>query len=227
MNTYPQNSFKNLCFTILSILLPAVLTLSSCQLPNGSNSKQKEQKQGVAPKYLISCEGIGEVKLSDTHETLVQKFGKNVSEHENSIYGAFTSVWYEKAEEVNVFWKEKKPPFKTIKYIEVTKLDAPYKTRDSLFLGQSLWDMIRLNDFKAIRFVNTSQVNSPGLIKSFGGGKIEKTLPCLSAVLERTEIRNVHTKEYASFIRKKEIKSSDPLLNRIDFQLVALRIYGK
>ncbi len=61
-------------FSMKSALLSlALLLLFACQPP--SPKKKTAEKPGVDPKILVSCEGIGEIKVTDTYEGLKQKFG--------------------------------------------------------------------------------------------------------------------------------------------------------
>jgi len=208
------------------LMVATAVALFSCD--PAKKNPNAEAKKEIDPKILISCEGIGEVKLTDSREDLVKKFGdKKVVDHENNLYGVFTTVWYEDPKQINIYWKEKHAPFKTIKYIEAIKSDAPYMTKDSIQLGQSLRDLVKINGSISIKFRNISQVESPGLITNFNGGNIEKNNPCFSGLVEQAKLEVIHKDELKAFQKQEEVNSYDPLLNRMTFELSAIRIKAK
>src|SRR5690349_17575415 len=106
-----------------SYLLLLFVALVGCN----SQSEKKKAVESIDPKLLISCDGVGEIKLTDTYVDLQKKFGDtSLTEHENTVAGKFTSVWEGSPKHINVFWKESEAPFKTIKYLEVIDAMAPY-----------------------------------------------------------------------------------------------------
>ncbi|WP_207421027.1 hypothetical protein [Desertivirga brevis] len=207
-----------------SYLLFLALSLVACQEAKKTKS---EVKKKIDPKVLVSCEGIGEVKLSDTHKSLEEKFGKDaLADHENTIYGAFTTVWENDPRQVNIYWKEKSAPFKTIEFIEAGTPGAPYMTADSITVGMGLRDLVKKNGSVSIKFFNLTQ-SKPGLITGFNGGNIEKYTPCFTGVLEQTKLQVIHKDELKEFHKQKEVNSFDPILNRIEYELAAMRVLRK
>ena len=207
-----------------TFLLLATVALFSCEPGVKKNKVAPPEK--IDPKILVSCSGIGQVMLSDTHKSLEDKFPGEVEDHENTLNGVYTTVWEGSSKEVKVYWKEKQAPFKTIKYIQADMPGSPYMTVDSVKLGESLRDLVKINGSISIKFVNISQTD-PGLIKSFNGGNIEKKTPCFTGVLEQSQLKTVHKDELNAFRKEKEVNSYDPLLNRIEFELVAMRVASK
>ncbi|WP_207534306.1 hypothetical protein [Desertivirga arenae] len=207
-----------------SFLLFLTIALFSCQEAKKSKSKVKKT---IDPKVLVSCEGIGEVKLSDTHQTLEERFGKGaLAEHENTIYGAFTTIWEADPKQISVYWKEKQAPFKTINFIEVGTPGSPYMTKDSIMVGMGLRDMVKKNGSISIKFLNITQ-SQPGLITGFNAGNIEKSTPCFTGILEQTRLHVIHKDELKEFHKQKEVNSYDPMLNRIDYELASMRVVRK
>ncbi len=204
------------------LIFSSLVLFSSC-----SQEKKAKQEPQVDPKVLISCDGIGEVKLSDSHEALVSKFGKAVSEHENNRMGSFTTIWENDPKQVNIYWEEKKPPFTKIKYLEAVYMDSPYMTKDSLRIGLSLRDLVKVNGGMPVAFKNFSQENDGGLITTFYAGNIEKQNPCIKGRLEQAKVTLIHKKELAAFQQKEIVESSDDILNRMDVELSSIRVSAK
>lgn len=196
------------------------LALGSC-----SPKAEKKAPPTVDPKILISCEGIGEVKLKDSYADLQKKFGDSVlSEHVNNIAGTFTTLWRNQPGQINVYWVEKEKPFKTIKYIEATDAMAPYLTKDSIGVGMSMRDLVRKNGGMALTFVNFYGDDNPGLIKDYNNGELPKNNPCFEGILEYTGQKPIDVNEFRAFQAQKEVKSFDRILNRIDVVLSTIRI---
>ena len=205
-------------------LLFAGLGLFACQAP----AKKVKQKKEIDPKVLISCDGIGEVKLTDTHQTLVEKFGKeSIVEHENTLYGHFSAIHEGEPKQINVYWKEKRPPFKTINFIEVNQPGSVYMTVDSVRVGLGMRDLVKRNGFMPVTFKNIWSAENGGAIKTFNEGDIQDKTPCLSGLMEQVKVNVVHKDEMKAFREKEWVESSDPLLNRIDMELSAIRIFAK
>ncbi len=210
---------KSLAITSLFAYL---IAFSSCQ------PKPKEEAKGPAidPKVLVSCEGIGEIKLTDSHESLVKKFGANaVSEHSNTTSGAYTTVWDGSAKQVNIFWKETAAPFVHVRYIESTSFEGPYESVSGLKSGMPVRDIPKINTDMPITFHNPFGTESPGLITTFNKGAIATTDPCITGSVEFSRSRNVDEKTLASFKQEKIVDSSHPLLaERMDMILSGFRV---
>lgn len=193
--------------------------------------KQAAKKEVVAtvdPKTLISCDGIGEVKLTDSYEALVKKFGKEaLSEHENTVAGKFTSLWENQPKQINIYWNEPEQPFKTIKYIEAVDAMSPYMTADSIGVGMSLRDLVRKNGNMAITFTNFLADRNPGQIRDFTNGDINNTNPCLEGAFQDNGQKPIDVEEYTKFQAQEEVKSFQSILNRIDVTLGVIRISSK
>ncbi|MFD2163947.1 hypothetical protein ACFSJU_16175 [Paradesertivirga mongoliensis] len=207
---------KYLCLAL------AVAVFASC-----GQKKTTEKVESIDPKVLISCEGIGQVKLTDSHADLEKKFGDSVlTEHENNLAGKFTSVWENSPEHINVYWKEKQAPFKTIRYVEAVDKMSPYMTKDSITVGMSIRDLVRKNNNMALTFKNFTS-SDPGLITGFNNGDIPKTNPCFGGILEWEGQKPIDIKELRAFQARDEVKSFDQILQRMDIALGAIRLTNK
>jgi hypothetical protein len=207
------------------LFLPLIcLILFSC---NSATEKKAKVKPSLDPKILITCEGIGEVKLSYSHADLEKKFGNAISEHENSIRGKYTSLWQHNPKHINVYWKENAAPFKTVKYIEAVDPMAPYMTKDSIGVGTSLRDLVKKNGGMPITFKNFFSDKDPGLIKDYNNGEIPKTNPCFAGTLESTDQRPIDVVEMRAFEKVGEVKSFDRLLQRMDVIVSTIRLQQK
>jgi hypothetical protein len=205
------------------------LSLSLIALFGCSQQKQaKVEEASIDPKILISCEGIGAVKLTDSYADLQKKFGDTaLSAHENNVAGKFTSVWENDTRQINVYWKEAEEPFKTIRYIETVDPMAPYMTKDSIGVGTSLRDLVKKNGSMAITFNNFTADNSPGLITGLGEGEIVKSNPCFGGILEVSDQKPIDVQELEEFNKLQEVKSFERTLQRMDVVLSAIRLTAK
>jgi hypothetical protein len=188
--------------------------------------KKSEVKQ-LDPKILITCDGIGEVKLSYSHADLEKRFGDAISEHENNLRGKYTSLWERGPKHINVYWKERAAPFKTIKYIEAVDPMSPYMTKDSIGVGISLRELVSKNGQMPLTFKNFYNKNDPGLIKDFNNGEIPKVNPCFEGTFESTDQRPIDVIEMRAFEKVEEVKSFDRILQRMDVVLNSVRLTAK
>lgn len=192
-----------------------------------SNGEKKVVKT-IDPKILITCDGIGEVKLGDSYDDLRRKFGDTaLSAHENNIRGKFTSIWADQPNHINIYWKEKSAPYKTIKYMEAVNGMAPYMTKDSIMVGMNLRDLVRKNGSMAITFRNFSMSEAPGIITGFNNGEIPKVSPCFEGVLEWAGQKPIDVHELNDFQKQEEVKSFDRILQRMDVVLATIRLSSK
>lgn len=210
--------------TLLFIFL---VSLFACQQP--SKKKKEVEKPQVDPKILVSCEGIGEVKLTDTYPELKKKFGPDaITEHENNVEGKFLSLWEGKPKQLNIIFRhEKNAPFKSIKYIETGASDSPYMTNDSLRVGLSLKDIVRRNGFMPLTFNNFYGEVESGLILSFNKGDLSRTNTCFGGKLEWVSQENIYKDVYDAFKKRKVVESSDDIFNRMEVMLGSIRVTAK
>lgn len=200
------------------------LVFSSCKEP----VKKVQAKKEIDSSILISCDGIGGIKITDTYKTIVDRFGENIfTEHENSLTGKYLTLWEDNPKQMNIYWNEKSAPFKTIKYLEINTPNSIYLTKDSIKVGQSMREVVKRNNFMPLTFNNISSANDAGLITSFNGGPIASNNPCLTGALEQVKINVVHKDEMKAFHKKEVVESSDPIFNRIDMELSTIRILSK
>lgn len=203
------------------IFLLLALFLISCQPKPASIANELE----VDPKRLISCAGVGEVGIKYSYADLEEKFGaQSITEHENTVYGKYHTIWEGQDKQLNVYWKEKSQPYKNIEYLEVTS--GPYYiSTDSLHVGTSMRDMVRINGNMPLTFNNFEAERDNGLITSFNNGNIAKSNPCIKGTLEVISEGNINVNELRKFKLKKEVESYDKLLERMDVALQSIRVY--
>lgn len=213
-------------YLFYSILL---IGFVSCQQPSEKKQSAKQNSEAqVDSGILISCEGIGEIKINFSYADLENKVGaKALTPHENTVYGKFTTVWENTPQAVNVYWKEKAAPFKVIDYLEVVDPASVYRTRDSLRVGLGLRDLVRMNDNMPLTFRNFYAAERNGLITSFNNGAIEQNNPCLTGVLEWSSQENVYKDQYEAFKKQEIVESYEKILERIEVNLSAIRILNK
>jgi len=205
-----------------SYLLLLFVALVSC------NSNTEKKVETLDPKLLISCEGIGEVKLTDSYADLQKKFGDSIlSAHENNIRGKYTTLWENDPKQINVYWAEQQEPFKTVKYLEITDSMSPYMTIDTIVIGTPLKDLVKKNGGMALTFKNFSANTEPGLIKDYNNGEIPTKNPCFGGTLEWTGQKAIDVNELREFQEQQEVKSFDRILQRYDVVLSSITITKK
>ena len=212
-----------------SVYLFVLVFLFGCQ-QQGKNvqSKKKVEEVVVDSAVLISCEGVGQIKLNFSYEDLKKKVGaKALTEHENSVYGKYTTIWENTDKQLNVYWKERSQPFKTIKYLEVSSPESPYETQDSLRIGLDLRSLVSKNGNMPLTFRNFYAQENSGLITSFNGGALGKNNPCVAGVLEWTSQENVYKADYDAFKKQVIVESYEKILEKIEVRLSSIRVLNK
>ncbi|EOR94787.1 hypothetical protein ADIARSV_2003 [Arcticibacter svalbardensis MN12-7] len=212
-----------------SVYLVVLVVLFGCQ-QQGKNvqTKKKVKEVVVDSAVLISCEGVGEIKMNFSYADLKNKVGaKALTEHENSVYGKYTTIWENTAKQLNVYWKQKSQPFKAIKYLEVSSPDSPYETQDSLRIGLDLRSLVNKNGNMPLTFRNFYAQENSGLVTSFNGGTLEKNNPCVAGVLEWTSQENVYKADYDAFKKQEIVESYEKILDHIEVRLSSIRVLSK
>ncbi|MDF3078427.1 MAG: hypothetical protein K0S09_2316 [Sphingobacteriaceae bacterium] len=199
--------------------------LFSCQnKPQSSEDKTPK----VDSKLLVSCEGIGEVKLSDTYQELEKKFGKDLSVHENTAAGRYLTLWDGQPKQLNIYFEEKTEPFKKISSIETFANDAPYQTEDGVKAGMTGKELQKINTDMPVTMVNPYAVENPGLVKSFNNGQIATNNPCLGGHMEVSKQRNIPVDDLRSFQQEEIVDSSHKLMaERMEVVLSTLSVSAK
>ncbi|MXV15009.1 hypothetical protein [Hufsiella ginkgonis] len=214
----------------ITFLFPAAVALLSFGACQQSKPVSENKEPAVAAKDLVSCTGIGEVKLTDSYQDLEKKFGKaNLTEHDNNVLGKFTAIWDQKPEQVNIYWKEKAAPYTHIDFMETVSPDAPYTTQKGLKVGMLMVDVQKINSDMPLTFVNPYANQDPGLITSFNNGELAIADPCLSGHVEVTKTRNIDAKVLAAFTGEKSVESTHKLImgGRMDVIFANFRLANK
>ncbi|WP_207425660.1 hypothetical protein [Pedobacter sp. SYSU D00535] len=207
-----------------TFLLVFLAGLFSCQQKQVAKAPEPQ----IDPKKLISCDGIGEAKLSDTYADLEKKFGAAaLSEHENTELGKYTTLWENKPEQINIFWEEKSQPYKRIKYMEATDAMSSYLTKDSVRIGLTLREVVKKNGSMPVTFRNFYAEEQSGLITTFNNGEITKVTPCLGGKLEWVKQTNIYAAEHENFKKQEVLESYDKLLQRMEVVLSSIRVSAK
>lgn len=209
----------------LVALLASIALLWSCQ----SGTKQTEEITEVVDPNAITCEGIGPVKLTHTHEDLVAALGaERLTNGTAELDGAeahVTRVFEGEAEEIIVYWAEKAEPYQTITKIAVANSFGPYQTADGVRVGSTLEELRQLNNFMPVtmkNFYNSS--DGFGEILSFNGGDIELNYPCLGGVLDIVKQRGVDVRILDEIKPEPELLSSHRIFSVLDVEVVELSV---
>jgi hypothetical protein len=211
---------------ILSLALIG-FALASC---GGSSKKGTEEKQ--QDPNLITCEGIGKVKLSYTHADLEKEFGADkLADETKDVDGKklnITKVFQGTPEEVLVTWTEASAPFTKAAKLSVNNDMGPYQLEEGIRVGSSLKDLVKANNFLPVTFTNFySNVDGFGYIEGFNEGDLAQKYPCLGGVLDIDRTDNLEVALLDEFKKENPAKSNHKAMNFIYANVVELSISAK
>lgn len=209
---------------ILSVALIGFV-LSSC----GGSSENADNQQQEQDPNLITCEGIGKVKLSYTHEDLETEFGAdNLEDGTQEADGKqvnITKVFPGTAEEVVVAWTEDSAPFSKAAKLSVSDEASPYQLEEGIRVGSALKEMVQANNFLPLTFTNFyANDNGFANIESFNDGDLGQKYPCLGGVLDIDRTDNLETSLLEEFKQENPAKSNHKAMNFIYANVVELSI---
>lgn len=201
--------------------------LASC---GGSSKKGTEEKQ--PDPNLITCEGIGKVKLSYSHDDLEKEFGADkLADETKDVEGKkvnITRVFQGAPEEVVVTWTEATAPFNKAAKLSVTSDMGPYQLEEGIRVGSSLKDVVKANNFLPVTFTNFyANIDGFGKIESFNDGDLAQKYPCLGGVLDIDRTDNLEVALLDDFKKENPAKSNHKAMNFIYSNLVELSISAK
>jgi len=211
---------------ILSLALIG-FALASC-----NRGAKKETEQKPADSTLISCEGIGKVKLSYSHDDLEKTFGADqLADTTKEVDGKtvhITKVFKDSPEEVMVTWTEANAPFTKAAKLSVADAMAPYHLAEGVQVGSPLKDLVKANNFLPVTFSNFySNVDGYGYIQGFNGGDLETKYPCLGGVLDIDRTDNLEVTLLDEFKAENPAKSNHKAMNFIYAKVVELSVSAK
>lgn len=202
----------------------AALFMASC---GGSDQKSEETESG--DPNLITCEGIGKVKLSHSHEDLINEFGaENISDTTVNDNGTVhrTYVWAGTPQEVVVTWTESEAPFVKAEKLSVVQEFGDYHLEDGIGIGANLKELVRLNNFLPISFTNFyAATDGYAVIQDFDEeGEITKKYPCLGGKLDIERTDNIDVNLLEDFKKESPVKSSHRAMEYIIAKVVELNV---
>lgn len=211
---------------ILSLALIG-FALASCGGPSKKGTEEKQQDPN-----LITCEGIGKVKLSYTHADLEKEFGADkLADETKDVDGKklnITKVFQGTPEEVLVTWTEAGAPFNKAAKLSVNNDMGPYQLEEGIRVGSSLKDLVKANNFLPVTFTNFySNVDGFGYIEGFNEGDLAQKYPCLGGVLDIDRTDNLEVALLDEFKKENPAKSNHKAMNFIYANVVELSISAK
>lgn len=223
-----------LIFMRLSLILLIFFFLSCSQGRRGADQSDTTGNLGSVglddPEAAnsITCWGVGRIDLGDDLEAIAEKFGpNNLSQdslfQEGMLQGLVTVIRKGTREEVMIYWQEKKPPFKTIHLIEISKAGSPYQFANGIKIGTSMTELVKLNGGKALHFYGFGW-DYAGTFADFGGGRLEGDIPCFGGVFAAG---NQASELPAGLAGDKKLSSDHPDIEGLDLHLVKIRINNK
>lgn len=197
---------------------PAIVTDS----PKTIVKEPQVQKPVNDSSTLISCSGIGTIKMSDSYLIIEQKAGKeNITTDSNYVEGIFQgiyhSLWKGTPKEIKVFWKNASHE-KQIAVIEIENKSSVYHFANGIKIGTTLAELVKLNDNKPISFYGFGW-DYGGHIVNFGNGKLQQDYSCFSGQL------SIKGKIEGKFQGDKEMNSSLPGMPVENIYLSSIQIH--
>jgi hypothetical protein len=176
---------------------------------------------------IITCDGIGEIKLSDDLASLARKAGNdNISHDSLFLEGNFerivSKLWKGTVRELAVYWNETEQPFKTIQTIEIANRNSPYQFSNGIRIGTSLKKMVELNGGVPISLYGFGW-DYGGTFISFKDGKLAEPLSCFGGVFQLTSA-DITTSELKKILGDRQITSESEALKQYQAVLVKIRI---
>lgn len=223
-NAKPDSSISQPLVASADTFKPILSKLPKADTPSVKSKDTVAKKVDI--EKLITCEGVGPVKFSDTYESLVQKFGsENLVEDsvftEGEFQGFSTIVWPNTDKQVTVYWLDIKPPFKHIMSILIDQVKSPWKLPNKVGINISLKELIKLNGNEAMNFYGFGW-DYGGAIVNFGKGNLEKQYPCVGGILAPQ--KPIDEKDGKKILGDKEVSSSLPEIGKYDVRLTTLII---
>jgi len=209
---------------ILSLALVG-FALASC----GGSAKKAEVVQDTT---LITCEGIGKVKLSYSHADLEKEFGVDqLADTVKDIDGKkvnITRVFKDTPDEIQVTWSEASAPFVKAAKLSVLDMASPYHLAEDIHVGSTLKDLVKANNFLPITFSNFyAALDGYGHIQSFNDGDLAQKYPCLGGVLDIDRTDNLEKSLLEDFKKDNPAKSNHKAMNFMYVNVVELSISAK
>lgn len=175
---------------------------------------------------LIDCSGIGQIRLSDNLVALENKIGKeNLSRDSLMLEGMFegfiTVAYKNTSREVKIYWKEKQPPYRNIRMLEITRPDSPYRFANGLGIGTSLQELVKLNSDIPVSLYGFAW-DYGGTLISFNNGSLSKILPCFSGVFDIQTLNG--SKQERQIMGDRPINSGNPVLKQYQVRLAKIRL---
>jgi len=211
-------------------LFLSLLALSSCSQRQTSNSPADTSKEVRTVELAegniteITCWGVGEIELGDDFKAIEDKVSKqNISQDsmfvEGDFQGIFTTLWKGQDKEIEIHWKEKKVPFKTIDYLEINRSDSPYQFTNGIKIGTSLKDIEKLNG-QPLNLYGFGW-DYGGTFIDFGQGRLQGDIPCFGGVFSIDDTAYDMAKD---IIGDKKVSSDNAVFNKTEARLIKIRI---
>ena len=224
-------------------LIILLLFLTSCSNPQRSVTDASGSDSGAtrsayrtdntfqtdSGSVIISCDGIGPVKLSHTLEELELITGKeNIQQDslflEGNFEGLVTALWKGTPKEIIVHWKQRMPPFEDIKMLELNGTESLYRFSNGIKTGSQLREIVRLNDQPLT--IYGFGWDYGGTFVSFNNGKLAKEIPCFGGVFE-LQYTGKFTDDLTPITGDHQIRSEEPALLKYGARLSKIRINNK
>lgn len=181
-----------------------------------------------SPADEITCWGIGDIDLDNDESSLAEKVGKENLVRDSLILGGsfervVTKVWKGENKEVIVHWTEKKPPFSTIDFLEISQPHSPYHFVNGIKIGSRLSEMVKLNGDIPITLYGFGGDNG-GAFVDFGKGKLAGDIPCFGGVF--TLPQSVGPDDMKGIQGDKKMTSDNSSLKKYDPTLAVIRVHN-
>lgn len=202
------------------------LMLAAC---GGSQQNDGAETTSQQADDLITCDGIGKVLLSYSHEDLEEQFGADQLADETATQDGksvqVTRVFKDTPEEVTVTWEEASAPFTKAVKLSVSDEFSPYRLEEGIQVGSTLKDLVRANNFLPVTFSNFYSADDGfANIQDFNEGDIGQKYPCLGGSMDIDRTDNIDVYLLDDFKAENPVKSNHKAMEFIYANITELSI---
>ena len=177
---------------------------------------------------IVPCERFGPIKVGDSHETIVQRFGEDQVALdtlflEGSPEGMQTVIWQDTPKEIVVIWADLNPPYQKMSAIDAHHPGSPYRYANGIRVGMPLAELEQING-KPFKFYGFGW-DYGGTFVGFAEGQLAKELPCFGGYFAPLDENSAYTQPGNDAIMgDREIRSDNPVFKKIAVKLASLRM---
>ena len=212
-----------------------VLLSFSCDKEIQNTAKQEAKQDSTQDKqnsedYLcIPYKKVGKILPTHTYADLEKIFDKknvriDTMIWDGTITGYYTYVKVTPTQELQVYWQEGLPPYKTIEMIKITTKSDKFKTIEGIGAGSTLADLVKVNNGKPFKFSGFEWENGGGCCKDTQKGFLGG-INTLSLQLPTNDSKVFSEQERSEIFGDQLVSSDLPVFEKFMPTVDAIYIY--